>query len=278
MGSRLPADATPTTNRHENSTPLRAHARGGVGSLSGAPLNLAAMDLFARIERDLLARRDSGALARALRTWQPRREGLRRFEDIEALIAACREGREGSWEVTDAALAALCEEASGGEECAGLMLLWLLLPGLLLARERLPSFGPLGREDMSAEMLAAVWTEATRISRGDRRVAARLVNSARWRAQAAVREAIEWTARTASLTEDAPDKEPSPGYDLPTTEADPLVGAVRDGVLTREQAELALARHEALREICERLGIPLGTARKRRHRARRRLRAWLDET
>ena len=246
--------------------------------MSGPSLNLADMDLFAKIERDLLARRDSGALARALRGWQARREGLRRFEDIDALVAACREGREGSWEITDAALAALCEEASCGEQSAGVMLLWLLLPGLLLARGRLPSFGPLGREDQSAEMLAGVWTETTRISGSDRRVAARLLNSARWRAQAAVREAIEWTARTASLTQDASDIESSPGYDLPTTEADSLVGVVRDGVLTREQTELALARNEALREICERLGISVGTARKRRHRARRRLRAWFDAT
>jgi DNA-directed RNA polymerase specialized sigma24 family protein len=236
------------------------------------------MDLFGTVERDFAARRASGELSRALQEWQAKDNGLPRFADLDALIAACRDSRGGSWESADVALAALCKEASSGDDRAGTLLLWLLLPGLLLARSRLAPIGVLGPEELTSEMVAGAWAEATRVPAPARQVASRLLNAARWRALAAVREAIDWTGRTAPLGGEIADT-PAPGeYVMPYEEADPLAGAVREGVLSKEQAELVIARRVAIRAISERLGISLSAAQKRRHRARARLRTWADPT
>jgi hypothetical protein len=243
-----------------------------------AGLNLTGMDLFGTLERDFAARRASGELSRALRGWQAKDHGLRRFADLDALIAACRGGTDGSWESADVALSALCREASSGDDRAGTLLLWLLLPGLLLARSRLAPMGVISREEMTSEMVAGAWAEATRVSNSATRVASRIVNSARWRTLAAVRGAIDWTGRTAPLTGEISDTPASGEYEMPYEEADPITGAVREGVLSKEQAELVLARRVAIREISERLGISLSAAQKRRHRARARLRTWTDQT
>jgi DNA-directed RNA polymerase specialized sigma24 family protein len=236
------------------------------------------MDLFGMLERDFAAQRRSGELSRALRDWQGKEKGLRRFADLDALIAACRGGTDGSWESADVALAALCREASSGDDRAGILLLWLLLPGLLLARSRLAPIGVLSRDELTSEMVAGAWTEATRVSAPALRVASRVLNSARWRALAAVREAIDWTGRTAPMTAEIADTPVSGEYELLSEEADPLAGAVREGVLSKEQAELVVARRVAIREISEKLGISLSAAQKRRHRARGRLRTWADRT
>jgi hypothetical protein len=232
------------------------------------------MDLFGRIEQDLAARRDSGALARAIVRWQLRHHGLRPFDDLDALIAACRDGRGGR-ERVDAALSALCREAASGDEDAGVLLLWLLLPGLLLARARLARIGVLSVEDLTSEMCAGVWNAASRLSVPARRVASRLVNSARWRALGAVREAIDWAGRTRSMPAEAAEGT-SGGYGSPLSEVDPATGAVREGVLSMGEAMLVLADHQALLEITEGLGISLAAARQRRRRARARLRTWLS--
>jgi hypothetical protein len=246
--------------------------------VQAAGLILTDMDLFGTLERDFAARRASGELSRALRGWQAKDHDLRRFADLDALIAVCRGGTDGSWESADVALSALCREASSGDDRAGTLLLWLLLPGLLLARSRLAPMGVLSREEMTSEMVAGAWAEATRVSNSATRVASRILNSARWRTLAAVRGAIDWTGRTAPLTGEIADTPVSGEYEMPYGEADPLAGAVREGVLSKEQAELVVSRRVAIREISERLGISLSAAQKRRHRARARLRTWTDQS
>ena len=236
------------------------------------------MDLLAKVERDFIARRDSGALARAFPEWGARRQGLRCFATLDALIGACRDERGRSWDTADAVLSALCEEASSGEECAGILLLWLLLPGLLVGRGRLSALGAISPEELTSEMLAGMWEEATRVSAPASRVAARLLNSARWRALAAVRESLDWGGRKERLDSDLGDWTPSSEEELLESQGEGLTGAVREGVLSKEQAELVRAGRRTIREISERLGISLSTAQKRRLRARSRLRRWVDRS
>jgi DNA-directed RNA polymerase specialized sigma24 family protein len=232
------------------------------------------VDLGARIEGDF-ARRDSGALAAAFRRWRGGQEALRRFADIEELVAACRAG-DGSWEAADAALAALCLEARTGDEDAAALLLWLLLPGLLTVRARLAVWRVLDPEDLDAELLAGLWEGAAAVDPSTHRVATRLLNAARWRALAALREAIDWTERTEELgPEVAASKVPATPGPEP---GDVLAEAVREGVLSREDLELVLATRGAMRDISGRLGVSLRAAQSRRHRARERLRAWLGES
>ncbi|HET6770664.1 MAG TPA: hypothetical protein VFH75_03375 [Actinomycetota bacterium] len=234
------------------------------------------MDLLAEVERDFIARRDSGALARAFPEWGARRQALQRFATIDALIGACRDERGRSWDTADTVLSALCEEASSGDECAGILLLWLLLPGLLVGRARLSALRAISPEEVTSEMLAGMWEEATRVSASASRVAARLLNSARWRALAAVRESLDWAGRKERLVGDLGDWTPSSEEELLGNQGEGLTDAVREGVLSKEQAELVRAGRRTIREISERLGISLSAAQKRRLRARTRLRMWVD--
>jgi len=241
------------------------------------PGTLGDVDVLERVEQDFIARRDSGALAGAFPGWRAKHEGLRRFTGIDALIAACRDEKDRSWEDADAALSALSEEGASGDECASILLLWLLLPGLLLARARLAASGAISLEELTSEMLTGLWEEAVEVPRSSERVAARLVNSARFRALAAVRKAIDWTGRAEPLPDDPA------GWTLladqgPDTEPDDLSDAVREGVLSQAEVELLLARRERFRETCKQLGIPDRVAGMRRFRARARLREWAART
>jgi hypothetical protein len=235
------------------------------------------MDLFAKVEEDLAARRDSGALAVALQEWRARHRGLRRFGGLDDLIAACRD-EGGRWKAADAALSALCQEASSGDDRAGVFLVWLLLPGLLIARARLATCRVLSLEDLTSEMLAGLWEEATQVLPPARRVAARLVNSARWRALAAIREAIGWAGRREPLADDVADRPLPIDQGTPGIEPDGLSEAVREGVLSQEEVELVLAHRRTIREISERLGITMHAAQMRRDRVRARLREWAGRT
>lgn len=233
------------------------------------------MDLLDRIEQEFITRRDSGALGQAFIGWTARHACLERFSGLEALIAACRDG-SASPKNADAALAALCEEASGGDECAGVLLIWLLLPGLLLARSRVAALGGLSGEELTSEMLAAVWEQAMQISSSANRVAARLVNAGRWRGLAAVREAVNWTRRKDSRDVDLADGTRPGDYVSLEPDIEGLPGAVREGVVSREEIQLVLTGRQAIRELSEQLGISLPVAQKRRQRARARLRSWME--
>ena len=233
------------------------------------------MDLLDRVEQEFIVRRDSGALARAFLGWTTRHRCLQRFSGVEALIAACRDGSVPP-EIADTALAALCEEASGADECAGVLLIWLLLPGLLLARSRVAAMGGLSGEELTSEMLAAVWEHAMQVSSPANRVAARLVNAARWRGLAAVREAVNWARRKDSRDVDLADETRPGDYVFLEPDIEGLPGAVREGVVSREEIQLVLTGRQAIRELSEQLGISLPVAQKRRQRARARLRSWMD--
>lgn len=232
------------------------------------------MDLFAAIEAELTQRRDSRALPEAFTRWRSRQEGLQHFSDVEDFIAACRAGDGGSRRATDAALGSLCAEAQAGDESAAILLVWLILPGLLRVRAGLRLGRALAPEDLDAELVAGVWEAAARLDQSDRGVARRLVNAARWRVLAAMREAIDWTDSAQEIGTEPVDGS-GPGSWTPEP-GDILAGAVREGVLSPEDAEFVIATRQTIRQLGERLGLSLRGAQSRRHRARGRLRAWVE--
>lgn len=237
---------------------------------------MALMDPLEKVEGDLVALRRSGALGRALRRWQARREELRSFDDGEALIRFLRDPDVEPRRAKDPVLAALCMEATLGDQRAATLLLWLMLPGLLRVRRRLASWNALGREDLEAELLAGVWEAATAIGPATGNVAARLVNRAHRRALAAVRQAADWAGRSEPLSREMAR---SPGQEgEPDGAEDVLTEAVRAGVISEVEADLFRASRTNIGEVRARLGVTAYAAQNRRRRAKRRLLAWLAES
>jgi hypothetical protein len=234
------------------------------------------VDLLGKVEGDLTALRRSGALDQALCGWQTRRDELRSFADPEALITLLRDPDVVPRRAKDPVLAALCMEATGGDQDAATLLLWLMLPGLLRVRRRLASWNTLGREDLDAELLAGVWEAATAIGGTTANVAARLVDRAQRRALTAVRQAADWAGRFAPLSTEIGES-PSLGDD-PGGAEDVITEAVRAGVISEVEADLFRASRSNIGEVRARLGVTAYAAQNRRRRARRRLLAWLADS
>lgn len=234
------------------------------------------MDLLGRVEGDLAALRHSGALDAGLCRWKIRQQGLRSFADAEALIGFLRDPDVEPRRAKDPALAALCMEATGGDQNAATFVLWLMLPGLLRVRRRLAAWNALGREDLDAELIAGVWEAATAIGPATVSVAARLVNRARRRALSALRQALDWAGRSEPLSTEVGE---DPGAEVaPGGLEDVLADAVRAGAISEEEAELFRASRRTIGEVRARLGVTAYGAQNRRRRAKRRLLAWLAES
>jgi hypothetical protein len=230
------------------------------------------VDLLARVDADLAARRTSGTLEHALRRWQTRHEALTGFDDPDRLIDFIREPDTERREAKDDALAALCVEGIRGDDGATLLLVWLMLPGLLLLRRRLMARDGLDRDDLDAELLAGMCEAATRVRAGTPYIAARLLDGARRRALAAIRREEDWTGQTEPLERDgqgsAMSGVASEGL------RDLLAEAVGVGVISAGDAELLRASRAVMPVLRSRLRISEGAARSRRLRAKRRLLAW----
>lgn len=234
------------------------------------------VDLLRKLEEDLVALRRSDALDDALRRWQARREELRPFPDANALIGFLRDPDVQPRRAKDSALAALCMEATHGDKSAETLLLWLMLPGLLRMRRRLASWNALDRDDLDAELLAGVWEAAAAIEPVTANAAARLLDRARRRAQAAIRQAADWAGRTERLTRDV---EESTGAEARASDVDGVLAeAVRAGAISAVEADLFRASRTTVRELRSRLGVTESAVRNRRRRAKRRLLAWLAST
>jgi hypothetical protein len=231
------------------------------------------VDLLARVEADLAARRTSGALAHALLRWQTHHEALTSFDDLDGLTDFIREPDVERRETKDRALAALCVEGIRGDDEATLLLVWLMLPGLLLLRRRLMARDGLDGDDLDAELLAGVWEATTRVCPGSRHVAARLLNGGRRRALAAIRREEDWTGRTELLLGEV--------ETLVTSRVDSeglhdvLAEAEGAGVISATDAELLRASRAVMPTLRSHLGMSESAARSRRLRAKRRLLAWL---
>jgi hypothetical protein len=78
--------------------------------------------------------------------------------------------------------------------------------------------------------------------------------------------------RDGRSVEDAPDDRELPDEMVD----DRLARAVDAGVLGAEQVELVLATRESIARVAARWGMTLVAAQQARHRARLRLRAWLE--
>jgi hypothetical protein len=233
------------------------------------------MDLFDSIEEELHELRRVGTLDGAMARWKARHDTLTRFADAEALIAFLRSPDPSPRADKDGALAAVCVEATHGDRAASTLLLWLMLPGLLRVRQRLAAWNALAREDLDAELVSGLWEAGRATVPATTGVGARMVNGARRRGLAAVREAARWAGRSSPLSIDAMDHGPVPGS---IALEDVLSEAVRAKVIDGSEAELLRTTRETIDEVREQLGIELPAAQQRRHRARRRLLDWLSDS
>jgi hypothetical protein len=231
------------------------------------------VDLFQRIEGDHAALRRSGRLDEALHRWKASRDALRSYADTEALIGFLRDPDAEPRATKDSALAAISVEATHGDQTAATLLLWLMLPGLLRVRRRLVTWDAIGREDLDAELLAGVWEGATAVGPATTSVAARLVNRARRRALTAVRRAADWTGRSEPLSTEMAER----GHEHPGGPEDVLSEAVREGVISSEEAELFRATHGTIGKVRAPMGVTAYGAQNRRRRARRRVLDWLAD-
>jgi hypothetical protein len=232
------------------------------------------MDLLEEVEADLAALRRSGALDEALLRWKAHRAGLRSFADAEALIGFLRDPDIAPRRAKDPALAALCLEATGGDEDAATLLLWLMLPGLLRVRRRLSSGRTLGREDLEAELVAGAWEAAAATRAETPNVAARMVDRAQRRASGAVRQAAEWAERFRPFSTEI--GEPVGLRD--DGGGDVLAEAVRAGVISEVEAALFRASRSNVAAVRARLGLTAYAAQNRRRRAKRRVLLWLSDS
>jgi hypothetical protein len=229
------------------------------------------MDLLQRVEGDLAALRRSGVLDDALHRWTTRRDALWSYADAEALIGFLRDPDAEPRAAKDSALAAISVEATGGDQIAATLLLWLMLPGLLRVRQRLVTWNAIGREDLDAELLAGVWEAATAVGPATTAVAARLVNRARRRALWAVRRAADWAGRSEPLSTELAE----PEHEHAGGPEEILSEAVRAGVISAVEADLFRATHGTIGTVRARMGVTAYGAQNRRRRARGRLLDWL---
>lgn len=260
--------ANPALSLHFPRTPEVREIRG----LSARSVPQArGMDPLLGLHGDIGAQ-DPRRLGAALRRWREGHGALRPFRDPADLVGFLRGRDPGQAAERDAAWAALCLEATGGDREAALLLLRLLRPALRRARRRLGRWEAIEADDLEAELLAGVWEAAAEVRPDTRDVAGRLVNRGLWRALGAMREAIEWSRRALPLPPSVADRAPG---EAPGAAEWILGAALAEGVISPQEAELLLATRRSIRSVSERLGITLAAAQKRRRRARGRLASWL---
>jgi DNA-directed RNA polymerase specialized sigma24 family protein len=236
---------------------------------------VAFVDLLQQIEAELAAQRRAGTLDRTLLRWKARNDALEPFADADTLITFLRDPSPTPRGAKDPALAALCVEASRGDQVAATLLLWLMLPALLRVRRRLAASNALGAEDLDAELIVGVWEAASVVTPATSGVGARMVNRARRRALAAVRRAADWAGRSEPLSTDITDETSTPDSGALKR----LVSkAVRAGVISMDEAELVCTSGDPRGELRARLGVSPNAVRMRRLRARQRLRRWIDNS
>jgi hypothetical protein len=253
---------------------------------------LAAVAVLTEIAEELARLRESGMLRAAFRLCQERHAPLSSYPDVEEVISACRV-LENDYEAKDEVVRALCLEVSGapevsegtqGSQVAGLLLVWLFLPGLRLAAWRFSAayelVNPEDIADIEAELVAGFWEAVGAVGPETRRVCGHLVIGARRRAWQALREAvgyqtqIEWQLEALSELEG------------PRTHAADFRGpedVLREAFRARILSEIELILIDQTRlegasvvEVGRRLGLKAQAAYKRRSRAEARLGAWLQ--
>jgi hypothetical protein len=224
------------------------------------------MDPLASIETGFQALRGTGSVGIRFGRWRAY-AGLREVKDFDELVTLCRFAEASPRK--DAALAGLCL-AARRDDIAGIVLCWLLLPGLWEAVRQLPA-EVLDPEDLAAELLAGLWTAAARIEEDTREVPGRLINGARWAAQRAMRDASSWNSRVTLKDVSLADGSVEIVFD-----EDLLARAVSEGVVTEGEVDLLLADRKEVGRIAHRLGVTVMVLKGRKRRARSRLIAWVQ--
>lgn len=257
----------------EGLDPVASAARHPGGKAAAeASATLRGMDIFREIEKAFTSHRVSGRLDHALHSWRVRQAGLGGEESLDTLVSACRDAEPAGQQRRDGILIALCREACSGsqDELAGLVLCWLLLPGLVEQFRGLVSGRRGDRDDLAGELLAGMWEGAARIDDSMRHVARHLLRCAR-------RRALRSLKGSTAVADERPVEQARDDRGLPEDMVDdPLARAVDEGVLGAEQVELVLADRASIARVAARWGLTLVAAQQARHRARRRLLAWLQ--
>jgi hypothetical protein len=180
--------------------------------------------------------------------------------DVEAYV------RAAAAPTADRVLVALAARAVEGDALAARVLLQLLLPGV---RRLARTWWALGDADERASAaVAAVYDRIRRypIARRPGRIAANVLMDAASDLRRAARQADSARAPAPTLAETVAHEDPNPAVEL----VDVLADAVRDGLVTADDAELIAASRIAgtpLTTIAARRGAKLRTLQWRRKRA-----------
>lgn len=238
------------------------------------------MALLAEIEETFQGARQTLVLCEAFRLWQKSQpQALADFENLEDLIALCRRPDAAAYGRKSDVLAALCLEArsaEGSSQLAGLLICWLLLPGLWELSNTLSPISCLSLDEMDGELIAGLWNVAATISPGSRKVAGRLIRGAH---NKAVRRIVrEWAySRHFEPTDEIA---PVARNSSEITESEVIAEAKCNGVLTDYEARLIEAsrlQDVSLQDLANLDGVSCSGLRLKRWRAEARLAAWLAD-
>lgn len=120
------------------------------------------MDFFLAVQQSFDGRRTTLRFGRRFEQWRSGSSELRRFSDVDDLLAAVTTGGLGS-PLADAALDALVRQAAGrgvsrgADDDATCLLLALLIVPLTRRSTDADIAGPLDCEDAQAEVVAGLW-------------------------------------------------------------------------------------------------------------------------
>ena len=221
------------------------------------------MSVLAAVDAAVSELERGGALEAALAAWRRRHPCLGPYGCATQLARELLDPA-APYAVKDEVAGALCREAAGGDEAAGLVVVWLFLPALRrLCRG--------GGDELEAEAVLGLW-EAVGTAAGvpPAPVCLCLARGARRRAQAQRRmQRRRSVEEPAEVVPAPPPRRGSPG--------ELIAAAVGAGVISAVAGELIEATRlggEALAAAAEALRIPLATASRLRRRAEGALCAW----
>ena len=241
------------------------------------------MDIFAKIREEHERHLSLGTYDDALLRWNKKHPFLGEFSSVTDLIELCRGSAEGRYEERDRAVAALCMLAAK-DEAAKTLLLGLFLPGLIDLANTCAKRRVVSADELHAELLANFWTAVCGVDENTTKVAARLLNGARWRTARALGRAVSWSKREHQVSDVELlylDERGSSEETQDETDGDwedVLDRAVNEGVIGEVDAQLVIASWGTLKDVSARYEIALGQARRRRLLAKGRVREWIERT
>lgn len=238
---------------------------------------------FAEIERRFDGELRASRLGRRYQEWRSRHPSLAQFEDLDALGAFFRD-RSKPYPPKDEIAGILCA-LSSDDELAELLLLKLYIPGLIAKRNRLLGYG-LSQDELDSALVAGFRDRAARTDLGTEMLSGRLLSAARDRARREIKESAAISALEAPTAEDDVFEGAGEEADIAEevsdklTAADHIRGALAEGVVSKEQAEILWATSVEdlqVKQAARRFDITEKAAGVRLLRAREKLKPWLRE-